>query len=219
MTADSSVLAARSILPGLTEQHTVLDINSVSPARKREAAALVESYGAYYVDVAVMAPVRPRNHGTPLLVAGDVGAEFLHQLSALGFNFEAVGESPGEATAIKMVRSAFVKGLEALTAQTLLAAERSGCFERIIASLSHSYPGLKWQEFPHYQIERMLTHGVRRTAEMRASACTMDELGYDGELVRQITELQALMGGTAAQPAENLAATLAAINTEFAEGA
>lgn len=219
VTADSSVLAARSILPGLTEQHTVLDINSVSPARKREAAALVESYGARYADVAVMAPVRPRNHGTPLLVAGDVKAEFLHQLCALRFDFEAVGENPGEATAIKMVRSVFVKGLEALTAQTLLAAERSGCFERILASLSHSYPGLKWQEFPHYQIERMLTHGVRRAAEMRESARTMDELGYDGELVRQIAELQALMGAAAAQPADSLAATLAAINAEFAEGA
>lgn len=219
VTADSSVEAARSVLTALTDKHTVLDINSVSPARKREAAALVEQGGARYADIAVMAPVSPRNHATPLLVAGGLRPEFKDQLTALDFDFDVVGDAAGEATAVKMVRSVFVKGLEALTAQTLLAAQRSGCFERIFASLSHSYPGLNWQTFPNYQVERMLTHGVRRAAEMRESARTMDELGYDGELVRQIAALQASMGTAEVSPTADLAATLAAVNAEIAKGA
>lgn len=194
VTAASSLEAAQSVVPGLSARHTVIDINSVSPSRKKEASALVTAKGARYVDMAVMAPVSPRHHRTPVLVAGDLAPSFVETLNALEFSWEKTGDLPGEATAIKMVRSVFVKGLEALTAQTLFAAERSGCYDRIFSSLSASYPGLKWPDFPHYQIERMLTHGVRRAAEMRESARTMDELGFDGELVRQIASLHDRLG-------------------------
>lgn len=215
VTASSSLEAARSIAGGLGARHTVIDINSVSPSRKREAAALVEAQGARYVDMAVMAPVKPRNHRTPVLIAGDLAPAFTDRLATLEFAWEQVGDAPGEATAIKMVRSVFVKGLEALTAQTLLAAQRSGCYERILASLSASYPGLSWPDFPHYQIERMLTHGARRAAEMRESARTMDELGFEGELVRQIANLHDALGALDVSASVPLAEMVAAVEKDF----
>lgn len=55
VTASSSLEAARSCLPGLRQGQLFLDINSVSPQRKIETAALVAPTGAAYVDVAVMA--------------------------------------------------------------------------------------------------------------------------------------------------------------------
>ena len=78
-----------------------------------------------------------------------------------------------------MVRSLFVKGLEAITVQALLAAHQAGCFDRVYASLSASYEKLGWPKFPLYQLERVTRHGVRRAAEMRESAATMKELGFD----------------------------------------
>ncbi len=115
-------------------------------------------------------------------------------LTENGFDFELVSDSPGDATAIKMVRSLFVKGLEAITVETLIAAERSGCRDRILASLAKSYPGLGWPDHAAYTMERTLTPGARRAAEMRESAATLDDLGLTGALAEAIADVQDAQG-------------------------
>ncbi len=99
-------------------------------------------------------------------------------LSRLGFAFDTAGAEIGAATSVKMIRSLFVKGLEAITVQALLAAHAAGCLDRVYSSLSNSYEKLGWPEFPLYQLERVTRHGVRRAAEMRESAASMRELGF-----------------------------------------
>ena len=69
VTASSSVEAARSVAADLTGNPYYLDINSVSPGRKQETAELLGNR-ARYVDVAVVAPIHPARHKTPLLIAG-----------------------------------------------------------------------------------------------------------------------------------------------------
>lgn len=210
VTADQSLAAIAPLVPALGPGMTLVDINSVSPGRKREAAAQVERQGARYLDMAVMAPVRPRGHRTPVLVAGAERAEADAVLDRLGFDWSAAGEAPGEATAVKMVRSVFVKGLEAITAEALLAAERSGCLETVRASLAASFPGLGWPDHAAYVFERTLTHGTRRAAEMRESAATLAELGLAGQLAEAIADVQAALGaaGRAALDPTSLEATL-----------
>ena len=196
VTADQSLLAVEPLLRHLRQGQVLIDINSVSPGRKRETAERVEAAGASYLDMAVMAPVHPRLHATPVLLAGPAVARLLPELQALGFSAGIAGEAGGAATAIKMVRSLFVKGLEAITVETLLAARASGCFEEILASLSGTYPGLDWETFAGYQIERTTRHGVRRAAEMRESAATLDALGLQGGLAREIAAVQERLGLT-----------------------
>jgi 3-hydroxyisobutyrate dehydrogenase-like beta-hydroxyacid dehydrogenase len=173
----------------------LFDINSVSPQRKRDSAALIAPSGATYLDMAVMAPVHPKGHRTPVLLAGTLGQELTAELGRLGFAFEIVGPEAGVATAIKMVRSLFVKGLEAITVETLLAAQASGCLDYILKSLAGSYPGLGLPHFAHYQFERTTRHGKRRAAEMRESAVTLDDLGLHGALAAAIADVQDKMGG------------------------
>lgn len=193
VTADQSLEAARAAAPSLVRGQVFFDINSVSPGRKRETAALVETAAAY-VDMAVMAPVHPKGHATPVLLAGAEAARLAPELSALGFSLEVVAPEPGAATAIKMVRSLFVKGLEAITVEALLAAAASGCFERVYASLASSFPGLDWPRHAAYAFERSLRHGTRRAAEMRESAKTLAALGLTGSLADRIADVQAAMG-------------------------
>ena len=93
-----------------------------------------------------------------------------------------------------MVRSLFVKGLEAITVEAMLAARASGAFEKVLASLSNSYPGLGWPDIVGYNFERTLRHGKRRAAEMRESAATLDALGLNGGLAAEIARVQDAMG-------------------------
>lgn len=194
VTADQSLIAVEPLLPALRAGQVLVDINSVSPDRKRETARRVEARGAVYVDMAVMAPVHPRGHRTPVLVAGRDLGPLRGFLEALAFDWREAGGAPGAATAIKMVRSVFVKGLEAITVEALLAAERSGCRDTILASLAGSYPGLGWPENAAYAFERSLRHGARRAAEMRESAATLAELGLTGALASAIADVQEAQG-------------------------
>jgi 3-hydroxyisobutyrate dehydrogenase-like beta-hydroxyacid dehydrogenase len=194
VTADQSLEAARSALSALRPGQLYIDINSVSPGRKKETAQLVEATGAAYLDMAVMAPVHPRGHATPVLIAGKTAKALEPVLLAHGFVFETVSNEVGAATAIKMVRSLFVKGLEALTVETMLAARTSGCFERVIASLAETFPGLGWPRNVDYMFERTLLHGIRRAAEMREVAKTYDELGFVGRLADAIADVQQRQG-------------------------
>ncbi|WP_421926066.1 DUF1932 domain-containing protein [Neoaquamicrobium sediminum] len=213
VTADQSLEAARAAAAWLRPGQTFFDINSVSPQRKRESAACVSATGAAYLDMAVMAPVHPKGHRTPVLLAGPAGDPVTRELADLGFDFEVVAPEAGAATAIKMVRSLFVKGLEAITVEALLAAQASGCLDYVLKSLGGSFPGLGWPDFAHYQFERTLTHGNRRAAEMRESAATMAALGRNDRLADAIADTQARLGAMKAgpQPNADLAAVLAAL--------
>ena len=193
VTADQSLEAARSVAGEVRQGQVYFDINSVSPDRKRASARLIEG-AARYVDMAVMAPVNPRGHATPSLVAGPDAEALTGEMRTLGFSVDAAGTEIGAAAAVKMVRSLFVKGLEAITVETLMAASASGCFDEILASLESSYPGLGWPDFATYHFERSLRHGVRRAAEMRESAATLDALGLRGALAAEVAEVQARMG-------------------------
>lgn len=211
VTADQSLMAVQPLLPHLRQGQVLIDINSVSPDRKRETAAAVEAAGGRYLDMAVMAPVHPKKHATPVLLAGDPAEELLPQLLSLGFSARVIGPEPGAATAIKMVRSLFVKGLEAITVEALLAAQASGCFAEIHASLSTSFPGLDWSRFADYQFERTTRHGHRRAAEMMESGATLDALGLQGGLAREIAAVQQAMGDAGVAPEGALEETVASV--------
>jgi 3-hydroxyisobutyrate dehydrogenase-like beta-hydroxyacid dehydrogenase len=213
VTADQSLAAVEALAPHLRQGHVLVDVNSVSPGRKRASAALVEAARAAYLDMAVMAPVHPRGHRTPTLIAGPDAETLAAELTRLGFAYRVVGEAVGAATAIKMVRSLFVKGLEAVTVECLLAAQASDCFDEVYGSLARDFSGLGWPDFAAYEFERTLRHGKRRAAEMRESAATIAELGLNGALAAEIAEVQERMGraGAAAPRADALAEGIAAV--------
>lgn len=213
VTADQSLSAAQAAAPHLRPGQTLIDINSVSPGRKRETADLVQAAGARYLDMAVMATVSPHGHATPALIAGACAQAMTADLDALGFRFEVIGPEPGAATAVKMVRSLFVKGLEAITVEALLAAAASGCFDRVVASLARSHGGLGWPDIAAHTFERTLKHGTRRAAEMRESARTLDALGLNGALAAEIARVQDAMGALPLRdlPPGDLAAAVAQV--------
>src|SRR5258705_12358450 len=144
VTAASSLEAAREAKPHLDADQFYLDINSVSPGRKQATAQHLAG-SARYVDVAVMAPVHPARHQTPVLLAGPHAQAIESVMQELGMKPAIAGPEVGQAAAIKMVRSVMIKGMEALTAGCFLAATRAGVQPPIIAVLGKSFPTLYWQ--------------------------------------------------------------------------
>jgi 3-hydroxyisobutyrate dehydrogenase-like beta-hydroxyacid dehydrogenase len=193
VTAASSVDAAQSVKAHLGGQPFLLDINSVSPARKQETAKLLGD-SARYIDVAVIAPIHPGRHQTPMLLAGPCAEIVAPTLTALGMRVTVAGAEIGAASAIKMVRSVMVKGIEALTLECFLAAARAGVVDEVAASLKNNYPGLDWAKVIPYNLERMASHGERRAAEMEEVAETLRELGVEPLMTSATVKRQREMG-------------------------
>ena len=179
VTASSSLQAAKSCLPGLRKGQLFLDMNSVSPQRKIETAALVAPTGAAYVDVAVMAPAAPYLHKVPCLIGGPGAAALAPSAAALGMKMDFVSPEVGQASAIKMFRSIVVKGLEALLVESMTASAEYGVEARVLASLQETFPAIDWEKLAGYMIERVVSHGKRRAAEMREVSATLESIGME----------------------------------------
>ena len=193
VTAASSLEAARSVELHLSGAPYYLDINSVSPGRKQAAATLLGAR-ARYVDVAVIAPIHPLRHKTPLLISGPHAQAAAPLLQELEMKLTVAGDKIGQAAAIKMIRSVMIKGIEALTLECFLAAARAGVLEEVTASLKNNYPGVDWSKMSEYNLERMANHGERRAAEMEESAVTLREFGLDPLMVDSTVKRQREMG-------------------------
>lgn len=179
VTASSSLAAARSCMPGLRRGQLFLDLNSVSPQRKIETAALIAPTGAAYVDVAVMAPVAPYGHQVPCLIGGPGARQWMPRALDMGMRMERVSDEVGQASAIKMFRSIVIKGMEALVLESMVAASEYRVEERVLASLEETFPTLDWEKLAGYMLERVVSHGKRRAAEMREVAETLKGIGIE----------------------------------------
>lgn len=204
VTADKAAEAAQSYAASIPAGAFWFDGNSCAPDTKKLAAEVIVSAGGRYVDMAIMAPVHPKLHRTPVLLAGP-DAEAAHVfLSELDMNSKVVGEQIGQASAIKMLRSVMIKGLEALTAECVLGARRAGVEDKVLASLQASDPGFDWIARSAYNLERMMVHGKRRAAEMREVAATVEALGLSPRLSEAIADWQDEVGGLMLEGGENV---------------
>ena len=212
VTADQALAVAEAAAACLPAGALYCDMNSVAPQTKQAAARAIEAAGGHYVDVAVMAPVDTARLAVPLLLSGARAEDARVRLAALGFaKARVVGDAVGRASSIKMIRSVMVKGIEALTAECVLAAEAAGVCAEVLASLDASEKPRPWAERADYNLDRMLVHGLRRAAEMDEVTQTLSMLGISPILSEGIVQWQQGVGELGIDPPQGLAAKLAAI--------
>ena len=191
VTAGDCLEAAVEAAASLASGAFYLDLNSVSPPTKLEAARAIEAAGGRFVEAAVMSPIAPKRIASPIWLGGPHAREFLPLAHSLGFSGSAVrSERIGQASAAKMCRSVIVKGVEALLAESLLTARRYGVEDEVLASLQDLFPVDDWHKLARYMIARSLRHGGRRAEEMREAAHTVAEAGIEPWMSWGISERQ-----------------------------
>jgi len=174
-TAATALEVAESVLRGLAAGAIYADLNTASPALKRELAALVPEAGAQFADVALLGPVPARGLETPALVSGPGAVAFADVFGPLGMPVEIVSDRPGDAATLKLLRSVFMKGLAASALESLRAAEAAGhapWLEDEIAELIGA-PLLE------RLVDGSRRHAARRVDEMEAARGLLLELGVE----------------------------------------
>jgi 3-hydroxyisobutyrate dehydrogenase-like beta-hydroxyacid dehydrogenase len=179
VTANQAANAAEQNSPYLNSKHIYADLNSVSPGLKQSIGRLIETSGARFAEIAMMAPVPPYGHKVPMLAGGAGAPEFVEKLAHYGISAEIVSREVGTASATKMFRSIIVKGLEALLTECVLGASRYNADERVFASLTETFPGVQWKELADYMVGRVVVHGERRAREMEEVAATLREIDIE----------------------------------------
>lgn len=175
-TAAEAAGAARSVLDALAPGQVYADLNTSSPALKRELAALVAPTGAVFADVALMAPVPGRGLHTPALTSGPGAGAFAAAIGPFGMPVTDAGPLPGAAAERKLLRSVAWKGIAAVAIEALAAGRAAGCEDWMRAELVALL-----ESADAAALERMVsgsvTHAARRAHEMEDVAALLRELG------------------------------------------
>jgi 3-hydroxyisobutyrate dehydrogenase-like beta-hydroxyacid dehydrogenase len=164
--------AAEAALAALAPGAVYADLNTAGPALKQELAGLV---GPGFADVALLGPVPARGLATPALASGPGAARFAGLIGPLGMPVDVVSGEPGDAAAMKLLRSVFMKGLAAAAIESMAAAEVAGRADWLEEQLAGAIgAGL---------LERLLegsrVHAARRVEEMDAACELLVSLGVE----------------------------------------
>lgn len=167
---------ARAAAPHLKAPGALFaDLSSAAPDDLRDASGLFE--GVSYVDAAIMGAVSIHGHRTPLLASGASAVTLAERLSPLGFVVDVLPDSrPGDATALKLVRSVLTKGMDGVITECLLVAEALGLRQALLANIG-DLDRSTLSELIAMFIRTHAPHAHRRLHEMEAMQTTLRNLG------------------------------------------
>ncbi len=142
------------------------DLTTASPEVKRNAASKAAQKGIRYVDTAIMGAITLNWIRTPLLASGD-GADVLKGvLDQVGGRVQVIEQGKaGDAISLKILRSVFTKGMEALSVELLTSAEKQGVREQLYEQLS-DIDQTPLRSFIEMLVRTHVVHAKRRAHEV-----------------------------------------------------
>lgn len=181
----AALRAATEAAGAITDGQMYADMGTATPPAKEEMARRIEASGADFVDVAIMGSPHQDRHSVPTLASGGEAGRFKEMVSPWGMKVSVVGDRPGRAAAIKMFRSIFMKGIEALTIETLLACESWGVTDAVMDTIDASLTKLRWwPDHANFLTTTDAIHGERRAHEMDMVMETMEAVGVEPRMTR-----------------------------------
>ncbi len=168
---------AEQCLAEMRQGSTLCDLTTASPDTKRSAAKLAAAASVGYIDVAIMGAISLGLERTPLLASGAGAAEFAEVLSKANGNVRVIdGGAAGDAIALKILRSVFTKGMEALSVELLMAAEAQGVREKLYTQL-RDIDETPLRTFIDMLVRTHVIHARRRAHEVSDAAAEMAKHG------------------------------------------
>ena len=170
--------AAKATAPLLKKGAHYLDLCTVTGLMSDEDRAPIEAAEGRYIDIAVMGGFFKFGIKAPMLVAGEDVDAAVAWMNANGFDAKVLGPKPGSASAVKMIRSVLIKGVEALGVEAYVTAERQGILEEVMGCMG-DVDKTGFAKFVGSLVQTHLVHAHRRWEEMGLVGQTLRETGVD----------------------------------------
>ena len=162
----SSVVPSKAIevaeMVGGYSKGIYVDINNISPNTVVDALAKIEN--GKTVDAAIIGSVNKNGINVNIIASGYCANEFA-DLRDYGMNITVVGSVNGQASGIKLLRSAYTKGVSALLFESLYKSYEMGIDREVLKYISET----ECPDFIESAKSRIISaayHAHRRSEEM-----------------------------------------------------
>lgn len=173
----ASVASAQAFASHLTARHLFIDIASATPKVKLAVAAALAQSGASVADGSIVGTPKD-GLALPILASGPAAEAVRDAVVPWGMKIDAVGDKLGTASAIKILRSVLIKGIEALTNEMLLGARRYGLEDVVLASAAKTL-SRPFQDLAAGLLTTGVIHARRRSEEAGMAAEALADVGVD----------------------------------------
>jgi 3-hydroxyisobutyrate dehydrogenase-like beta-hydroxyacid dehydrogenase len=187
--ADVALSVAQQCAPLLRPGQVYVDLNSTSPQVKRQIGHALAPSGADFVEGAILDAVGAAGANAQILLGGPHAARLAGILHGLGLHASAFSEQIGPASTLKMLRSVFSKGVEALLLECLVAARRAGLQDELWEALTEAMGGSAFETQADNWVRTHASAYERRYHEMIQVEDTVCGLGLEPIMTSAIRAL------------------------------
>lgn len=164
------------------------DVSASTPSVKEQVWQRIRGSGVLFADAAMLGSLPLDRHKVPIVASGNGAQALIDRMAPLGMRIEKVGENPGEASAIKLVRSIFMKGVASLMIETMQAAHAYRVTDQVVASLAQSMDGIPFTSHLDRLVTGTAIHARRRADELKGSVKMMQECALDHSMASAAQE-------------------------------
>ncbi|MBQ6293459.1 MAG: NAD(P)-dependent oxidoreductase [Lachnospiraceae bacterium] len=158
------------------------DVSASTPATKIAIWEQIKDTGVYFADAAMLGSLPQDKHRVPITASGNGAEKFKEVMEPYGMRITLAGDKAGAASAIKLVRSIFMKGIASLMIETMQAADAYDVTDEIVASIGKSMDGIPFSQHLDRLIIGSALHAKRRAAEMKGSIAMLEEEKLSSEM-------------------------------------
>lgn len=163
----------------LKKNQLYVDVSASTPATKVAIWDRIKESGVLFADAAMLGSLPKKKHQVPITASGNGAKVFQETMAPYHMDITLAGEKAGSASAIKLVRSIFMKGIASLMIEMLEGAHSYGVSKEVIASLGKSLDGTPFESHLNRLVTGTGIHAKRRGHELEGSIDLLKDAGVE----------------------------------------
>ncbi|MBP2629239.1 MAG: hypothetical protein H6Q68_3950 [Firmicutes bacterium] len=171
--------AAKNVLGKMVQGKVFVDLSTSLPSTKKEIDKSIKETGGKFADGALMASLAQTHHKVPILFSGSGSDQVINALKPYGMVLTKISETAGDAIAVKMIRSIYMKGIAALGAEMLEAANVLKVDRLVLDSISETMNAKPFEEMNSFLVIASAWHGARQVHEMEDVTKMLRDIGVE----------------------------------------
>ncbi len=170
-----------------------IDANAISPQHSQEIGQVLQEAGITYVDGSIIGSPAWKENTTRMYLSGEHADKAAAYFTAGPLTVKVIGDSIGQASALKMCYAAYTKGTSALLCAILAAAEGLKVRDDLLSEWSQS--GSTLSEESTTRVRRVTAKAWRFEAEMEQIATTFKSVGIPDGFHTAAAEIYSRLSG------------------------
>ncbi|MCY7575653.1 prephenate dehydrogenase/arogenate dehydrogenase family protein [Bacillus pumilus] len=182
--ANKTLEVAQSVLDSLKKNQVYVDVSASTPDIKKQVANEIEKQEALFVDVAMLGSLPVNKQKVPITASGSGTDRFIELTKEYGMNITKISDQPGDASALKLIRSIYMKGIVGLLIEFLEISKKYNVEDQVISSLSETLDSKSFEETMNRLVTGSALHAKRRAVELLGSIEMLDSAHIDASMCR-----------------------------------